>query len=598
MFNTEVSGSLTAEGRLTGNLAVTADQGHRLGQQPAVRQHQRACGEDDLRRPHARPGSRRGRRSLRTRRRRCSRWPAGRSWKRPPAPRGRTRRSASTRTSASSTGRWPPAAMWSCTPITKEVHLQELALKAEGVEWRTEPGSQAAIQYGSDRIGVQDVRLVSGAQRLAVDGAFGGAGDTLKVRAEAVDVASVNTLMLGTQQIGGTLSANATLTGTREAPRADAHVLDRERLLPRVPVPVVRGHDRVRRRRRAARHEALADAGRVDRGEGVRAGGVVQASRSRRRPPPSAADEHIAARPGEELDIAVTSSTLSLGLIQAFVPQVTKVSGTLQADVRVTGARRDPHLSGCDRHPQRGLHRRRTDEERVHGLRHAYHARARSRPAGDSSVCSTSTSTRSASRASSRCTSARSAACRSAIKSDQFEIIDNKLADIKLNSDLRVTGELRRRASRARSASTPAPSTSGEVLALTTNNAYAVEPTKLETERPAPPPAGAPPLPVLPPRRRRRPPVQPTQPRGVHGRETSKPPRLPRSAEPAPAGQHLRRAGARRPALDAQQPRDQGHRSQSVRLLRRSASATSTSRSAETCGRPRSRETRCGCWGR
>ena len=58
------------------------------------------------------------------------------------------------------------------------------------------------------------------------------------------------------------------------------------------------------------------------------------------------ADEHVPGTPGEQLDVAITSSALSLGIVEGLTPQVTKVSGTLQADVRVTGSPRDPHLNG------------------------------------------------------------------------------------------------------------------------------------------------------------------------------------------------------------------------------------------------------------
>ena len=133
----------------------------------------------------------------------------------------------------------------------------------------------------------------------------------------------------------------------------------------------------------------------------------------------------------------VTSSPISLGLIGAFAPQITKVSGTVQADVRVTGAARDPHLgggidirngaftiadltnggyTGLDTRITLAPDRVRLEEfslmdEHQHTLRVSGELAVHQRQIGGVQI---------------------------AIKSDQFEIIDNALADIKLNSDLRI----------------------------------------------------------------------------------------------------------------------------------------------------------------
>ena len=376
-------------------------------------------------------------------------------------------------------------------PDHQEIHLRTLAVTAAGVEWRTEPGSEAAIQYGGDRIAVEDLRLVSGAQRLAVEGAFGGPGDALKIRAEAVDVASVNALMLGQQQVGGTLSANATVTGTREAPRADAtfsitNGSFREFQYQSFEGAIVYAVDGVRLDTRLSQTpEAW-----------IAAKGFVPAAFFKA-PDPAApaappADDHLAARPGEELDIAVKSSTLGLGLIAAFVPQVSKVSGTFQADVRVTGSPRDPHLNGSvdvrngaftiaelTKSGYTGFDTRITltpdrvqiqefnlVDEHQHTLSVSGELATHQGQIGGVQI---------------------------AIKSDQFEIVDNQLADIKLNTDVRITGELRQPRVEGTLGVHTGTIDVGRVLALTTSNAYAVEPTKLEAEAPgAVPPAGAP----------------------------------------------------------------------------------------------------------
>ena len=64
-----------------------------------------------------------------------------------------------------------------------------------------------------------------------------------------------------------------------------------------------------------------------------------------RRNPPGVTG-HIEGRPGDELDVHVQSSLINLGIVQGFTNQLTNVTGTLQADVRVTGSGEDPHLTG------------------------------------------------------------------------------------------------------------------------------------------------------------------------------------------------------------------------------------------------------------
>ncbi len=65
-------------------------------------------------------------------------------------------------------------------PDHQEIHLANLALRAEQVEWRTAPGTETAIHYGGNRIGVENLQLVSGDQRIEADGALGSPSETLQ----------------------------------------------------------------------------------------------------------------------------------------------------------------------------------------------------------------------------------------------------------------------------------------------------------------------------------------------------------------------------------------------------------------------------------
>ena len=362
-------------------------------------------------------------------------------------------------------------------PDHQEIHLRNLALGAEGIEWRTEQGVEAAIQYGQDRIAVQNLRLVSGAQRLQVDGVFGGEpGQTLIVQASDVDLARLDALALGQNRFGGTLDATATVTGSREQPQVDARF------------NVAAGSFR------DFKYHTLDGTVRYD-AAGVRldtrllqtpeawitAKGFVPAAFLRGTPGGGQSEgvPHVESAPGEGLDVTVTSSALDLGIVQGFVPQLSQVSGTLQAEVRVTGAPGDPHLNGyvdirngsfivadLTKGGYTGLDTRITltpDRVRIEDfsvldehqnpLRISGELALHERQIGD---------------------------VRIALESTDFEVIDNELADVKLNSDIRMSGTLQ------------APRVEGQlgiqagtiyldrVLEMATTNAYDQEPAPIE----------------------------------------------------------------------------------------------------------------------
>src|SRR4029453_12482275 len=62
--------------------------------------------------------------------------------------------------------------------------------------------------------------------------------------------------------------------------------------------------------------------------------------------PPEMEGEHRAPPGGEAINIEVATSQINLGVIQGFVPYLTNVTGTLQANFKVTGSGYDPPLGG------------------------------------------------------------------------------------------------------------------------------------------------------------------------------------------------------------------------------------------------------------
>jgi len=226
-------------------------------------------------------------------------------------------------------------------PDHREVHVGSLALQSENVVWKTDPASHPTIQYGNNHVVIDDIKLVNAEQRIEAQGAIGSANETLRVKAENVDVAQLDALALGDQRLAGRLNANATVSGTTAAPRVagDFTLSD--------------GAFRD--------FKFMSFTGKVDyAGSGVNldvrldqdpqswltAKGFAPISLFRPTPP-EMEGEHMAPPSGEAINIDVATSQINLGVIQGFVPYVTNVTGTLQANFNVTGSGYDPHMDGA-----------------------------------------------------------------------------------------------------------------------------------------------------------------------------------------------------------------------------------------------------------
>ena len=229
-------------------------------------------------------------------------------------------------------------------PDHQEVHLQRMALDTQGLRWEMAPASEATVRYGEDAIVVRDLELVSGDQQISADGTFGRPGDALMISLRNVDLAAVDALMLRPPQFTGRVDATGTLRGPRQALQGHAEF------------QVNKGGFR------EFRYETFA--GTVDyKGPGltvdtrlqqnaaqwVTAKGYVPRAiftrRERAQNPPSVSHGIVVA-PEDRVDLTIDSSPIDLGVIQGFNDMVTDVKGTLEAHLRVTGSVADPHPIG------------------------------------------------------------------------------------------------------------------------------------------------------------------------------------------------------------------------------------------------------------
>jgi translocation and assembly module TamB len=320
-------------------------------------------------------------------------------------------------------------------PDHQELHVGDLALRAEQIEWRTQPGSQATIQYGRDRIQVSNLDLVSGDQRIHADGVVGSRTETLQVRAQNVDVAQADTLLLGDGRLAGRFSGNATISGTTDALRVSSDFTLAQGAF------------------RNFMFESLA--GTVEYAEqGVNMDVRLQqtpaawitakghAPLTLFRTTPEGIEAHDAEGAGGAVDIQVASSQIDLGIIQGFTSYVTDVTGTMQANVHVGGTGYDPHVDGAidvrggafaipDLGTNyTGLDTRIDLKPDVLSIEEFKILDSRGFPMTIGGTLAVHERT--------------VGAVNIRLQSQKFEVIDNNLADLKLNTELRITGELRK----------------------------------------------------------------------------------------------------------------------------------------------------------
>jgi autotransporter translocation and assembly factor TamB len=330
-----------------------------------------------------------------------------------------------------------------------ELHLPALALRSQGMEWRL-ARTDAAVQFDRQEIRLQGLQLVSarpagGQQLLAVEGTISRAeaeappkpratGD-LRIQASNVDIAQLEKLTLQDRGFGGLLSADARLTGSLDAPRVAG------------TVAIEKGNFR------AFTFDSLT--GKVDYTQAgvtvdarlqqnatqwLTAKGVAPMALFRLEPPGRA--EHVDATEADRVDLRIESSPIDLGAIQGLTPLVTDVKGLLQANIHVTGSGHDPHLQGAVtvsggafKVPAGGVSytgfdtriELQPDKAIISGfeLRDDH---------GDPMLVSGELAMHE------RALGAVSLQ----LQADSFELIDNELGDLEVDSRIRVTGEFRR----------------------------------------------------------------------------------------------------------------------------------------------------------
>ena len=224
-------------------------------------------------------------------------------------------------------------------PDHQEVHLSALSVAAGDQRWSLDTGD-AAIHYGRDALILKGVTLVSGASRISVDGTLPFDAERqvgpLRVQVVNVDLAGVEPLLLTDYGLGGTLNADAVVTGSLSAPLADGTLRIENGTMRDYAFELLEGS--VDYGARAVTLDLRLRQGPL---ENLTAKGVVPLSALERR----GAAGHVEGR--EQLDVRIESTPIQLAIVQAFVPYVTDVEGQAAIDVTIRGTIDDPHVVGA-----------------------------------------------------------------------------------------------------------------------------------------------------------------------------------------------------------------------------------------------------------
>lgn len=322
-------------------------------------------------------------------------------------------------------------------PDHQELHLPQLALRIAGVEWTIKPGTEATVKYSPERIELANVQLVSTGQFLSVDGTVALKGDApsaaLDIVAQRVDLQQLETLLLQERGFVGKLDAKARVTGTMEAPSVDGHVEIHDGAFRTYKYEsLIADIDYVGRRATVDATLQQTPAERI----------TVKGSAPMSLLSPSQTGEHVPGAAEDAVDLHIKSTALGLGVVQGFTDLLANVTGTMEADVRVTGSGQDPHLEGridirngafgvpLGGVSYSGLNTRidlTPDKVTLQSFQILDEHGEALNVSGDLAVHEKSVG-----------------AVNIRITSDNFEIIDNELGDVGLDTSITISGELRR----------------------------------------------------------------------------------------------------------------------------------------------------------
>jgi autotransporter translocation and assembly factor TamB len=344
-------------------------------------------------------------------------------------------------------------------PDHQEIHLRSLGLQSQGVQWQTAPDAHPALQYGGDAITVEDFRLVNGAQQISAAGTFGEPGEALVVTMKDIDVATVDALLLRPPQLSGRLNASANVSGTKAAPAVDA------------TFAIDQGGFRQFRYDTFGGTVKYADKG-VDLDARLQQGPTTWLTAKGYAPIANDA-------PRNQYDLHIDSSAVDLGLVQGFTSALTKVTGTLHAKVDIRGAAGDPRPEGAISIERAaftveptgveytnldGQLELQSDKIHIDEISVLDNHRSPLSISGDLPI-----------------REREIGALSIAIKANDFKVVDNKMGNVRINTDMRIAGQVNAPRIEGDLGITTGAVNLDPILAQVGTSAYATKETEFQT---------------------------------------------------------------------------------------------------------------------
>jgi len=367
-------------------------------------------------------------------------------------------------------------------PDHQEVHLQRLGLTTQGQTWQLAPASAATINYAHDAVAVNNLTLANGNQQIAADGTFGRPGDSLKVTLTNLDLANVDAILLRPPQLTGTLNGSAIVSGTTAAPDVNAELRVDKGGFQQYRYDSFGGTVHyagagltIDTKLQQNPTTYLTAKGYVP--AALFKGGVTEAEREKAHGSPIA--------PGDRIDLHIESTPIDLGLVQGFTTSLTKVTGTMQATIDVTGSAADPHPTGVVTIDKAAFTVEPTgvsyanlkgkidlQEDKVHidNISVLDNHQSSLSITGDLAIHELALG-----------------GVELYVTANDFKVIDNKLGNVRVNANLEIAGELRSARIEGDFGVSTGQVDLDQILALVGDSAYATEQTEYLTQ----PEAGA-----------------------------------------------------------------------------------------------------------